>query len=88
MNTRSLGQVVQGVKRHCDIRNFFKKTTPQLEVILLQEHHMGTHDYLKKTSSMDFKDGLAFGMMLSTQQITIFVKWAHASLHQPNLHQS
>jgi hypothetical protein len=60
LNTRSLGQVVQKVRRCCDIGIFFLKTTPQLKVILLQEHHMGSQDYLKKTNSMDFKRWASF----------------------------
>jgi hypothetical protein len=29
-------------------------------VILLQEHHMGLQDYLKKTNQLDFKGGVSF----------------------------
>jgi hypothetical protein len=50
LNIKSLGQGIQGVKRHCDIWNFLKNNSPQLKVILLQEHHMGMHDCLRETS--------------------------------------
>jgi len=32
LNIRSLGQGVQGVRKRCDIKNFFRKETPQLGV--------------------------------------------------------
>jgi hypothetical protein len=60
LNIKSLGQGIQGIKQHCDIHKFFKKVSPQLGVIVLQEHHMGLWDCLKKTSQMDFKGSVSF----------------------------
>lgn len=59
-NIKSLGQGVQGVRRHFDICNFFRKTLLQPKLILLHEHHMGLQDCLKKTSQMEFKGGMSF----------------------------
>ncbi len=60
LNISSLSQGIQGVKNCCDILKKFRKTSPQLEVILFQEHHMGMQVCLKKTSQMNFKGGVSF----------------------------
>lgn len=60
LNVRSLGQSIQGIRKRCEIRDFFRKAEPQLDMLLFQEHHMSLDDCLQLTHQLQFKGGASF----------------------------
>lgn len=59
-NIRSLDLGKHGARKRCDIRNFMKNADPKLDLILLQEIHMGIRDYIASISQLQFKGGKEF----------------------------
>lgn len=59
-NVRSLGQGMQGVRKRCDLRAFYRKANPQPQVILLQEHHYSAEDCADLTIQLEFRGGVSF----------------------------
>lgn len=60
LNVRSLEHGIQGIRKRCEIRNFFRKAEPQLDLLLFQEHHMSLEDCLELTHQLQFKGGASF----------------------------
>lgn len=58
-NVRSLGQGIQGVRKRCDLRDFYTRAEPQPQILLLQEHHYSSEDCMELTDQLQFKGGLS-----------------------------
>lgn len=59
LNSCTLGQGLQGIRKRCEIRNFLRKVDLQLEILLFQEHHMSLEDCFQNTSQLQFKGGVS-----------------------------
>lgn len=59
-NVRSLGQGIQGARKHNDIRNFFDNSNPKVEIILLQEHCYSIEDCFSNTQQLQLPGGVSF----------------------------
>lgn len=60
MNVRSLGQGLHGARKRCEVRDFLRRTTPQVEILLLQEHCYSLEDCLDKTHQLHFQHGASY----------------------------
>ncbi|KAG0573055.1 hypothetical protein KC19_VG144800 [Ceratodon purpureus] len=57
-NIRAMGKGIVGIRKRCDLRDFYRKATPQPQVILLQEHHMSLEECFTQTQQIHFKGGI------------------------------
>ena len=60
MNVRSLGQGVHGVRKRCELCDFLRNTSPQVDVILIQDHCFSYEDCFSLTQQLQFRGGVSY----------------------------
>lgn len=59
-NVQSFGRGAAGARKRRDIRDFFRRTKPRPDILLLQEHKFSLQECKQRTRSLDFLRGSAF----------------------------